>query len=68
MDCLSHLDDMDFADDIALLSHPQKHTQDKMSRVNNYAHHTSRPKDQPCVDKGDDAECDDCVICHREWR
>ena len=34
----SHLEDLDFADDLALLSHTHQHMQEKTSRLETYAH------------------------------
>ena len=53
---LSTLEDVDFGDDLALVSHTHQHIQEKTTRLSTYIRTASWPEDQPKEDRSDAAE------------
>lgn len=64
----STLEDLDFADDLALVSHTHQHMQERTTRLSIIVCTTSRPKDQPEEDRSDDAECSKPLACQSKQR
>ena len=63
---LSTLEDLDFADDVELFSHPSAHARE--NHPSRYVCTTSRPEGQPEEDRSDDPKCLEPLTNQSEWR